>query len=93
MAYISNALRQLVAARAKGLCEYCQTAQTIVIEMELDHIVLKRQVVQLKPIISALHVSPATRSKALTRRESPHRQGSVAIQSALAAVGRAFPVE
>jgi 5-methylcytosine-specific restriction endonuclease McrA len=39
MAYISNALRQLVAARAQGLCEYCQTAQTIVIEMELDHIV------------------------------------------------------
>jgi hypothetical protein len=39
MAYISNALRQLVAARAQGLCEYCQTAQTIVIEMEIDHIV------------------------------------------------------
>jgi 5-methylcytosine-specific restriction endonuclease McrA len=39
MAYISNTLRQLVAARAQGLCEYCQTAQTIVIEMELDHIV------------------------------------------------------
>jgi hypothetical protein len=39
MAYISNALRQLVAARAHELCEYCQTAQTIVIEMELDHIV------------------------------------------------------
>ena len=39
MAYISNALRRLVAARAKGLCEYCQTAQTIVLEMELDHIV------------------------------------------------------
>ena len=39
MAYISNALRQLVAARARGLCEYCQTAQTIVIEMEIDHIV------------------------------------------------------
>jgi hypothetical protein len=39
MAYISNALRQSVAARAQGLCEYCQTAQTIVVEMELDHIV------------------------------------------------------
>jgi hypothetical protein len=39
MASISNALRQLVAARAQGLCEYCQTAQTIVIEMEVDHIV------------------------------------------------------
>jgi HNH endonuclease len=39
MAYISNALRQVVAARAQGLCEYCQTAQTIVIEMEIDHIV------------------------------------------------------
>jgi HNH endonuclease len=31
--------RQLVAARAQGLCKYCQTAQTIVIEMELNHIV------------------------------------------------------
>jgi 5-methylcytosine-specific restriction endonuclease McrA len=39
MAYISNALRQSVTARAQGLCDYCQTAQTIVIEMELDHIV------------------------------------------------------
>jgi hypothetical protein len=39
MAYISNALRQLVTARAQGLCEYCQTAQSIVIEMEIDHIV------------------------------------------------------
>ena len=39
MAYIANALRQLVAARAQGLYEYCQTAQTIVIEMELNHIV------------------------------------------------------
>jgi hypothetical protein len=39
MAYISNALWQLVTARARGLCEYCQTAQTIVIELEIDHIV------------------------------------------------------
>jgi hypothetical protein len=37
--YIYHALRQLVAARAQGLCEYCQTAETIVTEMELDHIV------------------------------------------------------
>jgi hypothetical protein len=39
MAYISRALRQLVTERAGGLCEYCHTAQVIVIEMEIDHIV------------------------------------------------------
>jgi hypothetical protein len=39
MAYIPRALRQFVTVRAQGLCEYCQTAQTIVIEMEIDHIV------------------------------------------------------
>ena len=39
MAYISRALRQLVTERAGGLCEYCHTAQAIVIEMEIDHIV------------------------------------------------------
>ena len=39
MAYISRALRQLVTERAGGLCEYCYTAQAIVIEMEIDHIV------------------------------------------------------
>src|SRR5687767_9387889 len=39
MAYISRALRQLVTTRAHGLCEYCQTSQAIVIEMEIDHIV------------------------------------------------------
>ena len=39
MAYIASALRQMVVVRAQGLCEYCQTAQTIVIEMTLDHIV------------------------------------------------------
>ena len=39
MAYISQALRQLVIERASGLCEYCHTAQAIVIEMEIDHIV------------------------------------------------------
>jgi len=39
MAYIASALRQMVVARAQGLCECCQTAQSIVIEMTLDHIV------------------------------------------------------
>ncbi len=39
MAYISKALRKQVIQRAQGRCEYCQTAQTIVIEMEIDHIV------------------------------------------------------
>jgi hypothetical protein len=38
MASISKALRELVTQRAGGLCEYCQTAQAIVIEMEIDHI-------------------------------------------------------
>ena len=39
MAYLSRALRQVVTERARGFCEYCQTAQAIVIEMEIDHIV------------------------------------------------------
>ena len=39
MVYVSRALRQLVTERAGGLCEYCHTAQAIVIEMEIDHIV------------------------------------------------------
>lgn len=39
MAFISKALRERVTERARGLCEYCQTAQSIVIEMEIDHIV------------------------------------------------------
>ena len=38
MAYISKALRKQVTERAKGYCEYCQTAQAIVIEMEIDHV-------------------------------------------------------
>lgn len=39
MARISDALRQQVTERAQGLCEYCQTAQLIVVTMEIDHIV------------------------------------------------------
>jgi hypothetical protein len=39
VAYISEALRQQVFQRARGLCEYCQTAQLIVVSMEIDHIV------------------------------------------------------
>lgn len=39
MPSIPSRLRELVTARAKGLCEYCQTAQAIVIEMEIDHII------------------------------------------------------
>jgi hypothetical protein len=39
MAYISEALRRQVIERARGLCEYCQTQQAIVIEMEIDHVV------------------------------------------------------
>ncbi len=39
MARISAALRQQVIERARGRCEYCQTQQGIVVEMEIDHIV------------------------------------------------------
>lgn len=39
MARIPDALRQQVRERARGLCEYCQTAQIIVVTMEVDHIV------------------------------------------------------
>ncbi len=39
MAYISDVLRQHVTERASGLCEYCQTAQAIVVVMEVDHVV------------------------------------------------------
>ena len=38
MAAIAQALRRLVAERAHGRCEYCQTAQAVVVEMEVDHI-------------------------------------------------------
>ncbi len=39
MAHIPEALRNYVVQRAHGLCEYCQTAQIIVVTMEIDHIV------------------------------------------------------
>jgi HNH endonuclease len=39
MVRISDTLRQQVMERARGLCEYCQTAQIIVVTMEIDHIV------------------------------------------------------
>jgi len=39
MASIPRPLRELVMARANGLCEYCQTPRAIVIEMEIDHII------------------------------------------------------
>lgn len=38
MAYIAPALRQAVIERADGRCEYCQTWQAIVVEMEIDHV-------------------------------------------------------
>src|SRR5688572_1736191 len=38
MASISRALRTTIIERANGLCEYCQTSQLIVLEMEIDHI-------------------------------------------------------
>jgi hypothetical protein len=39
VAYIAQALRQAVVERARGRCEYCQTAQAIVVEMEVDHVI------------------------------------------------------
>ncbi len=39
MAYISTALREQVITRAKGRCEYCQTPQNIVIDMQIDHVI------------------------------------------------------
>jgi 5-methylcytosine-specific restriction endonuclease McrA len=38
MVYIPDKLREQVIARAKGLCEYCQTNRDIVVYMEIDHI-------------------------------------------------------
>jgi 5-methylcytosine-specific restriction endonuclease McrA len=37
--HISRKLRAQVFERAKGLCEYCQTAQALVLEIQIDHIV------------------------------------------------------
>ena len=39
MTYVSDTLREQVTRRARGLCEYCQTAQLIVVSMEVDHVV------------------------------------------------------
>jgi len=39
MPRILAALREQVILRAKGRCEYCQTPQAIVIEMQIDHII------------------------------------------------------
>jgi hypothetical protein len=69
MAYVSRVLRQLVAERAQGLCEYCQTAQTIVIEMEIDHIVPEVVGARLTRTISAL---PAFRQHLQTRLPDRH---------------------
>ena len=63
MAYISRALRQLVTERAGGLCEYCHTAQAIVIEMKIDHIVPEVAGASWEPGISASHAFTVTHSK------------------------------
>lgn len=39
MAWIPEYLRRQVNERARGQCEYCQTQESIVIEMEIDHII------------------------------------------------------
>jgi hypothetical protein len=39
MATVSKEQRQRVTERAHGLCEYCQSAEIIVVTMEVDHII------------------------------------------------------
>lgn len=39
MVYIPEPTRQQIFERAHGLCEYCQTAQIIVVTIEIDHII------------------------------------------------------
>lgn len=39
MAYIAPALRREVIERAGARCEYCLTAQAIVVEIEIDHLI------------------------------------------------------
>jgi hypothetical protein len=73
MAYISRALRQLVTERAGGLCEYCHTAQAIVIEMEIDHIVPEVAGASRKLGISVSRAFHVTHSNAITRRVSTRR--------------------
>jgi hypothetical protein len=38
LANLSETLRRQVIERARERCEYCQTPQVIVVEMEVDHI-------------------------------------------------------
>ena len=39
MAYVTPSLRHQITERAGGRCEYCLTAQAVVVEMEIDHVV------------------------------------------------------
>ncbi|MCU0482112.1 MAG: HNH endonuclease [Anaerolineae bacterium] len=39
MGYIPKSIRQHVLERSHGLCEYCQSAQKIIISLEVDHII------------------------------------------------------
>ena len=39
MARLSDDLRRQIIERADGRCEYCQTPQAIVVEMEIDHVI------------------------------------------------------
>lgn len=39
MVHISKRLRQQVAERAGGYCEYCKAPQRILIELQIDHII------------------------------------------------------
>lgn len=39
MSNIPDKLREQVTLQAKGLCEYCQTAERVVMDLEVDHII------------------------------------------------------
>jgi hypothetical protein len=39
MSHVSKRLRTQVIERAKGRCEYCQTQEDIVVDLEVEHIV------------------------------------------------------
>ncbi len=39
MSRIAESVRQQVITRAHGLCEYCQSAQLIIVSIEIDHII------------------------------------------------------
>lgn len=39
MSHVSKRLREQVVKRARGRCEYCQTQEDIVVDLEVEHII------------------------------------------------------